>query len=56
MTEITQIRPFVLCSSRERQIAFYSAVLGFECTIQADNYAHVCHGNRRAVRDDETGA
>lgn len=42
MAEFTQITPFVLCSSLERQIAFYSETLGFECTFQADNYAYLC--------------
>lgn len=36
---LTQITPFVPCSSLARQIAFYGDVLGFTLGFQADNYA-----------------
>ena len=37
--QMKQITPFVLCSDLERQIAFYTEVLGFELGFQAENYA-----------------
>ena len=36
---LTQITPFVPCTSLDRQIAFYRDVLGFRVGYQADNYA-----------------
>ncbi|EEE38452.1 bleomycin resistance family protein [Rhodobacteraceae bacterium KLH11] len=39
MARILELTPFVLCSSLERQIAFYCDRLGFTCTFQQDNYA-----------------
>ena len=36
---LTQITPFVPCTSLDRQIAFYHDVLGFRVGYQADNYA-----------------
>ena len=36
---LTQITPFVPCTSLTRQIAFYRDVLGFTLGFQADNYA-----------------
>ncbi len=36
---LTQITPFVPCTSLDRQIAFYRDVLGFTVGYQADNYA-----------------
>ncbi len=36
---LKQITPFVLCSSLENQIAFYTRKLGFTLGFQADNYA-----------------
>ena len=37
--KLTQITPFVPCTSLERQISFYRDVLGFAVGYQADNYA-----------------
>lgn len=34
-----QITPFVPCTSLDRQVAFYSGILGFEVGFRADNYA-----------------
>lgn len=34
-----QITPFVPCSTLDRQIAFYTNVLGFSVGFKADNYA-----------------
>lgn len=36
---MTQITPFVPCTSLVRQIGFYCDFLGFEVGFQADNYA-----------------
>ena len=36
---LTQITPFVPCTSLEAQIVFYRDVLGFAVGFQADNYA-----------------
>ena len=36
---MTQITPFVPCTSLDRQVAFYRDVLGFAVGFQADNYA-----------------
>ncbi|MEM7176491.1 MAG: VOC family protein [Pseudomonadota bacterium] len=36
---LKQITPFVLCSSLEKQIAFYTETLGFTLGFHADNYA-----------------
>ncbi|MBV7409845.1 VOC family protein [Maritimibacter sp. DP1N21-5] len=36
---LTQITPFVPCTSLARQIAFYRDMLGFEVGYQAENYA-----------------
>ncbi|MEL6099875.1 MAG: VOC family protein [Pseudomonadota bacterium] len=36
---LTQITPFIPCTSLEKQIAFYRDVLGFELGFAADNYA-----------------
>mmetsp|Transcript_22885 Transcript_22885/g.38334 ORF Transcript_22885/g.38334 Transcript_22885/m.38334 type:complete len:125 (-) Transcript_22885:2717-3091(-) len=36
---LTQITPFVPCTSLDRQIAFYCDVLGFSVGFQAENYA-----------------
>ena len=36
---LTQITPFVPCTSLDRQVAFYRDVLGFTVGYQADNYA-----------------
>ena len=36
---LTQITPFVPCTSLDRQIAFYRDMLGFEVRYQADTYA-----------------
>ncbi|MEX0319094.1 MAG: bleomycin resistance protein [Ruegeria sp.] len=39
MAQMTQITPFVLCSSLDRQIEFYRDRLGFALGFRADNYA-----------------
>ncbi len=36
---LTQITPFVPCTSLDTQVAFYRDVLGFSVGFQADNYA-----------------
>lgn len=36
---LTQITPFVPCTSLDRQIAFYRDMLGFEVRYQTDTYA-----------------
>ena len=36
---LTQITPFVPCTSLQTQIAFYRDVLGFSVGFEADNYA-----------------
>ncbi|MEO0391497.1 MAG: VOC family protein, partial [Pseudomonadota bacterium] len=36
---LTQITPFVPCTSLQTQINFYQGVLGFEIGFQAENYA-----------------
>ena len=36
---LTQITPFVPCTSLDTQVAFYRDVLGFTVGFQADNYA-----------------
>ncbi|MEO0379385.1 MAG: VOC family protein [Pseudomonadota bacterium] len=38
---MTQITPFVPCTSLERQLGFYCDALGFEVGFQADNYAFI---------------
>ncbi|MFK7838128.1 MAG: bleomycin resistance protein [Sulfitobacter sp.] len=37
--QLTQITPFVPCTSLQAQMAFYCDVLGFEVGFQAENYA-----------------
>jgi len=44
MSKLLQITPFVLCSSLERQIAFYCERLGFTCGFQQENYAFLSRG------------
>lgn len=44
MPELFQVTPFVLCLDLQRQIEFYSRVLGFSCAFQADNYAYLKQG------------
>lgn len=44
MSQLKQITPFVLCQSLNRQIRFYTGVLGFELTFQAENYAYLRQG------------
>lgn len=39
MARLTQITPFVPCTSLERQVEFYRDILGFTVGFQADNYA-----------------
>ncbi|KIC43016.1 bleomycin resistance protein [Ruegeria sp. ANG-R] len=39
MPQILQLTPFVLCSSLDAQIDFYSTRLGFTCTFRQENYA-----------------
>ena len=36
---LTQITPFVPCTSLDRQVAFYRDVLGFSVGFRAENYA-----------------
>ena len=43
--QLTQITPFVPCSSLDRQIVFYRDILGFEVGYQADNYAFLRRDN-----------
>lgn len=38
---LTQITPFVPCTSLDRQIGFYCDTLGFELGFRADTYAFV---------------
>ena len=40
---LTQITPFVPCSSLTRQIAFYRDILGFTVGYAAENYAFLRH-------------
>ena len=44
MPELFQVTPFVLCLDLQKQIEFYSRVLGFSCAFQADNYAYLKQG------------
>ena len=37
--ELHQITPFIPCTSLHQQIAFYTDVLGFRLTFEADRYA-----------------
>ncbi len=37
--QLHQITPFVPCTSLEKQIVFYTDILGFAVGFQADNYA-----------------
>ncbi len=37
--QLLQLTPFVLCSSLDAQIEFYTQRLGFSCTFRQDNYA-----------------
>ncbi len=39
IAHLTQITPFVPCTSMDRQIGFYRNVLGFGLGFQAENYA-----------------
>ena len=52
--QLTQITPFVPCSSLDRQIAFYRDYLGFEVGFQAENYAFL-RRDKVAVRLVEVG-
>lgn len=36
---LTQITPFVPCTSLDAQIGFYAGILGFDVGFRADNYA-----------------
>lgn len=36
---LTQVTPFVPCTSLKRQIGFYEGILGFSVGFQAENYA-----------------
>ena len=38
---LTQVTPFVPCTSLERQIGFYRDILGFSVGFQAENYAFI---------------
>nr|WP_321252418.1 VOC family protein [uncultured Ruegeria sp.] len=44
MPRILQLTPFVLCSSLDAQIRFYTERLGFTCNFRQDNYALLRHG------------
>ena len=46
---MTQITPFVPCSSLQKQIGFYADCLGFKIGYQADNYAFL-HRDDVAIR------
>ena len=37
--KMTQITPFVPCTSLDRQVAFYRDILGFDVGLRAENYA-----------------
>ena len=36
---LTQITPFVPCTSLDAQIGFYAGILGFDVGFRADSYA-----------------
>ena len=38
---LTQVTPFVPCTSLEEQIGFYRDILGFSVGFQAENYAFI---------------
>jgi len=46
---LTQITPFVPCTSLRRQLGFYRDVLGFTVGFEAENYAFV-HRDQVALR------
>ncbi len=52
---LTQITPFVPCTSLDKQIKFYRDVLGFTVGFQADNYAFL-RRDAAAVRLVEVSA
>ena len=44
-SKLTQVTPFVPCTSLDRQVAFYQGILGFEVGFRAENYAYLRRDN-----------
>lgn len=41
MSRLKQITPFVPVNNLDNSVQFFEAILGFECTFKADNYAFI---------------